>query len=108
VKDQKDKVYLYLGESKAEGEGEITDFVLDLDTEYDSNINGGTDDDVDESLSFGQNNNIIEISLNERKTQTVKISALDIQGNIIDTQLVAIEKAFIQEEEIDPNSIIFE
>lgn len=108
VKDQKDKVYLYLGESKAEGEGEITDFVLDLDTEYDSNINGGTDDDVDESLSFGQNNNIIEISLNERKTQTVKISALDIQGNVIDTQLVAIEKAFIQEEEIDPNSIIFE
>ena len=105
--DAKDKLYFYVGESKSKTQKEITDFQVDIDTQYDSNLNGGKDDDADISFSFNQNDNIFEVQLSENKTQTIKISALDISGEIIDTQSYEIQKEYISESEIDPSNIIF-
>ncbi len=105
--DQKDKLYFYVGESKSKTQKEITDFQVDIDTLYDSSINGWKDDDADISFSFGQNENIFEIPLTQNKIQTIKISALDISGEVIDTQTYEIQKEFISESEIDPSDIIF-
>ncbi|MGB2110787.1 MAG: hypothetical protein ACPHY8_02505, partial [Patescibacteria group bacterium] len=48
-----------------------------------------------------------EIPLTENKVQTIKISALDISGEIIDTKTYEIQKEYISESEIDPSDIIF-
>ena len=105
--DAKDKLYFYVGESKSKTQKEMTDFQVDIDTQYDSSINGGKDDDADISFSFGQNNNIFEIPLTQNKIQTIKISALDISGEVLDTQTYEIQKEYISESEIDPSNIIF-
>jgi len=107
IDTQNDSLYFYVWESKSKTWVEITDFIVDSDTSYDSNINGWKDDDRDLSFSYGQNNNIFELPLNDSQTQTIKISWLGISGEVIDTKVYEIQKSYIDEESIDPSSIIF-
>ena len=107
IEDNKDKVFLYLGESKGKIENQLTDFSIDTNTEYDTNLNGWKDDDKDISLSYGKNDSIVEIKLNDTKNQSIKVVAYDIEGNELYNQELLIVKDYIEDEEIDINSIEF-
>jgi hypothetical protein len=107
LEKNKEKVFIYLGESKSEDETEITDFTIDLDINYDTNLNGGKDDDRDISFAVGQNDNIFEVKLNENKDQNIAITAYNIDGEVMYTQEVLITKTYIDDSEIDINSIVF-
>jgi len=105
--DDKQKLFLYLGESKWTVDNSLTDFTLDTNMEYDSNLNWGKDDDKDISLSYWKNDSILEIKLNDTKNQSINIIGYDIEGNILDSQELLIIKEYINDEEIDINSIEF-
>ena len=107
IEDNKDKLYLYLWESKGEEVDQITDFIIDTNIEYDSNLNGGKDDDNDIQISYWKNDNIIEIKLNDLREQNININAYDIDRNLLYSQELQIVKEFIEETEIDINSIEF-
>ncbi|MDA7494796.1 PKD domain-containing protein, partial [Candidatus Gracilibacteria bacterium] len=107
LENKLDKVYLYLGESKSGTDVEITDFNIDENIEYDSNLNGGKSDDIDSALSFGQNSDVVLIKLNDTRNQTILVNAYDINDNIIDSKELLIVKEFIEEVEVDVNSIEF-
>jgi PKD repeat protein len=103
----KEKVFIYLWESKSGNASEITDFTIDLDINYDSNLNGGKDDDKDISFAVGQNDDIFQVKLNDNQSQNIAITAYDIEGEIMYTQEVLITKNYIENDEIDINSIVF-
>ena len=107
IADNKEKVFIYLGESKWDTVEQLTDFSIDTNTEYDSNLNWGKNDDKDMILSYGKDDSIVEIKLNDIRSQTIKIRAYDIDQTELYTQELLIVKEYIKDEEIDINSIEF-
>lgn len=104
---KEEKVFLYLWESKTDTVNELTDFSIDTNIEYDSNLNGGKNDDKDIIFSYWKDDNIVEITLDDTKNQTIKITAFDISWNTLYTQELLITKEYINDQEIDINSIEF-
>ncbi|MCP4523723.1 MAG: PKD domain-containing protein, partial [Candidatus Gracilibacteria bacterium] len=110
VESKKDKVLFYVGESKniAGASGEVVWYGIDLDLDYDSDINGGTEDDKDIKFSAGQNNDIFEVKLNTSKTQKIRIVSYDIHDEIIDTRDIILDKTYIEESEMSVDDIQFD
>jgi hypothetical protein len=50
---------------------------------------------------------MIEIPLNDKKIQTIRVFTLDGSGNTLDSRDIKITKNYIKEEEIDMDTIIF-
>ena len=99
------KFFVYLWESG----DEVDVYGIDYDTSHDSDLNGGTDDDSDNigtsSYSLGD---IIEIPLNQFASQTIRLYTQDANKSILGFQDITVNKTYIEETQIDPNTIIFE
>lgn len=105
LEEEGEKVFIYLWESAVETQS----YAIDYDIEQDSDLNGGSDDDENNLGSASYNNgDVIEIPLTVFKTQKIRVFTKDADGNILGTQDITIEKAYVEEENIDPDSIIFE
>ncbi|MCD5385045.1 PKD domain-containing protein, partial [Candidatus Gracilibacteria bacterium] len=104
LENKRDNIFLYLGGNKKE----VSNFVIDNDIKYDSNINGVDDDDEDnKGLSSYTDGGIIKVKLNDNKFQNFRVYTKDKNGNIIDSKDITIVKNYIEQEEIDINSIVF-
>ena len=99
-----DRVFVYMGEST-----ESMEYVIDFDIEHDSNLDGSRDTDEDNrwTPSF-INGSIIEIPLNSMREQTMRLFLRDEEGNITASKDIKIIKDFIDDQTIDPDTIIFE
>nr|MDD3720778.1 PKD domain-containing protein [Candidatus Gracilibacteria bacterium] len=99
-----EKVFLYLGASK----GDYKNYVIDYDTNYDSDLNGGKDDDIDNkdtpSYTTGDP---VEIKLNENRNQNVRVILKDSAGKIAEQQDIQIIKEYIKQEEKSIDDIVF-
>lgn len=105
LEDASKKFFVYMGESDAK----TKDYVIDYDIQHDSDLNGSTDDDENNKGTASYiSGNVIEIPLNPYKNQKVRIFLRDETGKIIASQDLEIEKPYIEEVNIDPNTIIFE
>ncbi|MBW7954443.1 PKD domain-containing protein [Candidatus Gracilibacteria bacterium] len=102
--DQEQKVYIYL-----QKKDEDLNYAIDNDINIDSDLNGTKDDDIDNKLlpSY-ENAGIIEVILNDSKTQTFRIYTISKSGEIIDSTDIKIEKKYIKNEEINIESIKFD
>lgn len=100
-----ERVFIYTGESSQA----VSEYAIDYDTNEDSDFNGWKDDDADNkgTASF-VTGDVAEIPLNEFNTQNVRIFIRDDQGNVIATEDIVIEKTYIEDKNIDPDTIIFE
>jgi len=105
LENSSERVFVYSGESTEDA----VDFAIDYDTENDSDFNGWVDDDADNkwTASF-VTGDIAEIPLNEFNTQNVRVFIRDSEGNVIATQDISIEKTYIEDKNIDPDTIVFE
>ncbi|MDD2487034.1 MAG: PKD domain-containing protein [Candidatus Gracilibacteria bacterium] len=95
VKDAKEKVFVYLGESK----GNITKYCVDTDISLDSDLNGTADDDCDNktSTSFekGEPFVIKDLVVNS-KSKTVRFSIFE-GNNLIEFKDIKMEFGFFTE-----------
>ena len=67
------------------------------------------DDDEDNAGTASHTSgDVAEIPLSPFKIQKVRMYARNVDGNIIGSQDITIEKTYIEEKEIDPNSIVFD
>lgn len=99
------RVFVYLGESSEN----TTLYAIDYDIQNDSDLNGGADDDEDNKWTASYiSGDVAEIPLNDFNIQKIRIFTKDVDGNILWTQDIEIEKTYIEEKEIDPETIIFE
>lgn len=105
LENSSERVFVYTGESTQDA----VEYAIDYDTENDSDFNGWVDDDADNkgTASF-VSWDIAEIPLNEFSTQNIRVFLRDAQGNVIATQDITIEKTYIEETNIDPDTIVFE
>jgi len=103
LKEIGEKAYIYIGEI-----AQAKEYVVDFDIEMDTDLNGGKDDDLDNKNdpSF-EKWWLIEIILNDKKTQTIRVYINDNWWQIIESKDIIIEKAYITEEEIDLGKIVF-
>jgi len=100
-----ERVFIYTGESTQDA----AEYVIDYDTENDSDFNGGADDDADNKGTASYiSGDVAEIPLNDFNTQNIRVFLRDAQWNVIATQDIIIEKTYIEDTTIDPNTIIFE
>jgi len=100
-----ESVFVYLGESNPD----ISEYIVDLDIENDSDLNGWKDDDEDnKSHASFSSWDAIEIVLNKNKNQTVRVSVKDDSGALLDSYDFVIVKEYIEEEEIDLASLSFD
>ena len=98
-------VFIYMGEWGDEN----TLYAIDYDIENDSDLNGGMDDDEDNAGTASYTSgDITEIPLNAFKTQTIRLFTKSQSGEILGSQDITIIKEYIEESNIDPNTIIFE
>ncbi|MDD3144837.1 MAG: PKD domain-containing protein [Candidatus Gracilibacteria bacterium] len=104
LKEKIDNLYLYLGASS----GNIANYVADFDINYDSDLNGGSDDDEDNKFqdSYASKNAIL-VELNNSKEQIIRLYTKDSSGKLIDSKDIKVIKEYI-EEVPDINTIIFE
>lgn len=104
LENPEDSVHVYLWESK----WEIKRYLIDFDTDYDSDVNGGKDDDIDNlwtpSLSNGS---VAKIELNANKEQNVRFAILWENDVVIDAFDVKIIKNYITQQEISLDDITF-
>ena len=99
-----DSVFIYLWESN----WEITNYVIDNDIENDSDLNGTSDDDEDNSnFNSYTSGSIINVSLNENKTQKIRVYIKNAKNEIIATKDVTIIKTYIEASNIDLKNIVF-
>jgi PKD repeat protein len=99
------KLFLYLGEST----DAATAYIIDYDIEHDSDLNGGMDDDADNiGTASYVSGDIAEIPLSPYKVQKIRVYLKDETGNIIASEDIRVEKTYIDELSIDPDTIIFE
>ena len=107
IEKETDRVFVYLGETK----GEVSKYMADFDLEIDTNLNGWKDDDADyleeKKESKSDTSSIIEIKVNEKKYQTVRLMTLDADGVTSLSVDLNIEKAFIEENEMNLEEIKF-
>lgn len=105
LKSSGQKVFIYLGESN----GEISAYAIDYDTEQDSDLNGGSDDDEDNiGTASYKNGDIIEIPLSNFRQQKIRIFTKDTEGKVSGSEDITIIKEYIDEELIDADDIVFE
>ncbi|MCH8518722.1 PKD domain-containing protein [Candidatus Gracilibacteria bacterium] len=99
-----DRVFVYMGESS-----EAEAYVIDFDIDLDSNLNGSRDDDEDNKGTPSYlNGSIIEIPLNGFREQTIRLFLKDEEGNVFASEDITIIKEFIEDQTIDPDTIIFD
>lgn len=104
IDSESTKLYLYFWFDK-----DAKNFAVDFDITVDSDLNWWSDDDEDNKNSnsyFSWEPLVIE--LNEYREQTIRLFTKDESWNIINSKDITILKDYIEEETIDPNSIIFE
>lgn len=105
LKDQSEKVFIYLGESTPDA----VNYIIDYDIEQDSDLNGGADDDENnKGTSSYVSGSVVEIPMSPYKTQVVRAYITDESGAILGSQDITIIKEYIEEQNIDPDMIIFE
>ncbi|NUJ98108.1 PKD domain-containing protein [Candidatus Gracilibacteria bacterium] len=98
------KVYGYLGDSNAS----ITYYAVDYDREYDSDLNGGKDDDDDnKSGKEYKTGDPIEIPLSKNKTQKIRFMIRDEAGVVLDSEDITIVKKYIKEDTINLDEVNF-
>ncbi len=85
-----------------------TNYWVDFDINTDSDLNWGKDDDIDNKndSSFSKAG-LVEITLNDKKTQTFRVFTLDEQFKVIESKDITIEKEYIKNEEVDINTLTF-
>jgi hypothetical protein len=89
-----EQVFVYMGESTPDAEN----YVIDYDTEDDSDLNGGMDDDADNKGTASYvSGDVMEIPLSQYKTQTIRLYITDENGNVTASQDIRIEKNYIFE-----------
>lgn len=99
------KFFVYLWESMAD----TAHYAIDYDIQDDSDLNGWLDDDTDNRGTASYvSGDIIEIPLNNYKTQIIRVYISDEDENIIASRDITITKTYIEEVTIDPDLIIFE
>ncbi|MDD5770218.1 MAG: PKD domain-containing protein, partial [Candidatus Gracilibacteria bacterium] len=97
------KVYININEL-----GDIKNYAVDFDINIDSDLNGGKDDDIDNINDPTYTNaGLLEIILNDKKTQTFRVYLLDSSGKTTDSRDIVIQKKYIKDEEIDLSKVIF-
>ncbi|MDD5213581.1 MAG: PKD domain-containing protein [Candidatus Gracilibacteria bacterium] len=95
---------LYLGASK----GDFKYYSIDFDTRVDSDLNGTKDDDTDNlNTETYENGAPIKVTLNDNKTQNIKVSLLDANKKVVSSQEIKVTKDYIKEENIDLDSLSF-
>ncbi len=81
---------------------------IDFDVETDSDLNWTKDDDIDNkndpSYTWAW---VLEIVLNDKKTQKSRVFTLDWSGQILDSKDILINKNYVKEEDVDIDAIIF-
>jgi len=105
VKDDLKNLYVYLWANN----WEIANYVIDSNIESDSDLNGWDDDDEDnknENNYFSWESILVE--LDRYREQTIRLYTKDINGEVIEARDIKIVKEYIEEEEIDINSIVFD
>lgn len=99
-----DRLYMYLGQSK----GGIAKYGIDYDTEMDSNLNGGKDDDEDNKGTPSYTSwDSVEVKLNNKKSQKIRVFTKDDHGVVLESKDLEIIKSYVAEENIDPSVIKF-
>ncbi len=104
LKDAKEKVYWYLWESNAK----VTYYAVDYDIEYDSDLNGGKDDDDDNKWSNSYKTwDPLEIPLSDKKVQKIRFMLRDEAGVVLDSEDITIIKEYIKEESVSLDGVNF-
>ncbi len=99
-----DKLYIYLAQSK----GDIAKYGIDYDLEMDSDLNGGKDDDEDNKGTSSYTSwDPIEVKLNNKKSQKIRVFTKDTNGVVLESKDLEIIKSYVTEENIDPSVIKF-
>jgi PKD repeat protein len=105
LENASERFFVYLWESDIS----TTIYGIDYDIENDSDLNGGADDDEDNKGTASYiSGDVAEIPLSNFNIQKIRIFTKDADGNILWTQDIEIEKTYIEEKNIDPDTIIFE
>lgn len=100
-----ERVFIYSWES----DDATVVYAIDYDIENDSDLNGGGEDDEDNKGTASYiSGDVAEIPLSDFMMQTIRIFTKDADGNILGSQDIEIEKTYIEEKNIDPDTIIFE
>ncbi len=107
--EEDEKITLYLWEANGRDQGEVAYYVVDYDIETDSDLNWGKDDDRDNiNTSSYRNGTPLNIPVNGNKKQTVRVFTLDENEELINSYDFSIDKAYIVEETINLDDIVFE
>ncbi len=89
--------------------GDIKKYVVDYDVEFDTDVNGGKDDDEDNantpSMSSGD---VGQIILNKNKEQKVRFVIKGTTGDVIDSFDITLVKNYVKDESVDIGNISFE
>lgn len=103
--DPSEKVYVYMGE----GNTNAKSYAIDYDIEYDSDLNGGLDDDEDNKGTASYvTGEVVQIPFSAFKHQTIRLFIKDDAGKVLASQDISLEKTYIEEQNINPDSIVFE
>ena len=100
-----EKVFIYMWEWKR---NDVV-YAIDYDIENDSDLNGWMDDDEDNAGTASYTSgDVTEIPLNKYKTQTIRMFTKSPDGSVVSSQDITIHKNYIEESDIDPDTLIFE
>ncbi len=104
LENEYESFYVYLWESK----WDIAAYAIDYDIDLDSDLNGSKDDDVDNKGTGSYTSwDVIEVPLNNIKEQTIRIFLISTDDSIIESRDITIIKSYIEEQNIDLDSIEF-
>lgn len=104
LESPKEKLALYIG-TKVNTEY----YGIDYDLDIDSDLNGTKDDDKDNKDDPSYTSaGVIEIPLNERKVQKVRVFIVNHLWEIAESQDIVITKNYIKEDDIDLTTITFD
>lgn len=105
LENPEDKIHAYLGFSK----GEIKKYAIDYDIDFDTDVNGGKDDDIDNAWTPSlANGSAVEIVLNKNKIQNVRFALLWEGDVLLDSFDIKITKNYITEESVSLDGITFD
>jgi len=103
LKDSSEKVYLNINQIE-----NVKNYAVDFDIYVDSDLNWWKDDDMDNKNDPSFNNAwLLEVWLNDKKTQKVRVFLLDLNWEVIDSKDIEIEKEYIKDEEVDLGKVVF-
>ncbi len=99
-----DKVFIYTWEN--------TDYPfhwVDYDIEYDSDLNGWEDDDIDNKDTWSYSKWMpLELELNKKRSQKIRIIFKNEKDEVVDSVDIEIVKNYIEETDIDMSTITFD